>query len=260
MKKCLNCGRECDSAFCPDCGQSMDTGRITIASFSKLTASSMSKVDGGLIRTTKRLLKSPLIFIRDYLKGHRIGYTNPVVMIIAFALIASVADSFLSMGGITPEKPRIAAESESDPMIGVIFEWVFENPVILAILAVFPAIVAAKIAFRKYGISRYNMGEMLIAALYVMALGSIVDILLIPVEILDHFLNVGFYTLTDVASSFLIAILGFMGICRACPVEGGFRKFKVYSGFLLTVLSLIMAISLLLILIIVLISLLFRLS
>lgn len=247
MKRCLNCGRECDSDFCPDCGQRMDTGRITVSAFSRLTASTMSKVDGGLINTIRRLTFSPLNFIRDYINGHRIGYTNPVLLIITFALIASVINSFLVFCGLESNEHTVEPESTTDPGITALFNWMFENPVTFAIIMAFPAILAAKIAFRKYGISRYNLGEMLTAALYVMALGNLIDIMLIPLAVLDHFINIGLATIADFASLVPMSVISIAGLCRACRIDDTKTRIKAYAKFFLTLLLLTAVIFLLII-------------
>ena len=75
--KCLNCGTEFEGKFCPECGQSAETGRFTLKFiFSNLLAAIVSR-DGGIGYTIKNLFTRPSQMIVDILDGKRRKYVSP---------------------------------------------------------------------------------------------------------------------------------------------------------------------------------------
>ncbi len=95
--KCLNCGTEFEGKFCPECGQSADTGRFTMRFIiENLLAAFLSK-DGGIWFTLKNLFTRPGAMIVDILNGKRRKYFSPFPMLLCsltlFVLILSVSGS-----------------------------------------------------------------------------------------------------------------------------------------------------------------------
>lgn len=74
---CLHCGTEFEGKFCPECGQSAETGRFTLKFiFSNLLAAIVSR-DGGIGYTIKNLFTRPSQMIVDILDGKRRKYVSP---------------------------------------------------------------------------------------------------------------------------------------------------------------------------------------
>jgi hypothetical protein len=86
---CLNCDTEFEGKFCPECGQSADTGRFTMKFiWENLLAAFLSK-DGGVWFTLKNLFTRPGAMIVEILNGKRRRYFSPFPMLI-FALTVYV--------------------------------------------------------------------------------------------------------------------------------------------------------------------------
>lgn len=79
--KCLNCGTEFEGKFCPECGQSADTGRFTMRFiFENLIAAFTSK-DGGIWFTLKNMFTQPGAMVVELLNGKRRSYFSPFPML-----------------------------------------------------------------------------------------------------------------------------------------------------------------------------------
>ncbi len=95
--KCLNCGTEFEGKFCPECGQSVKTGRFTMRFiFENLMAAILSR-DGGIGFTIKNLFTRPGAMIVEILNGKRRKYFSPFPMLLfaltIYLLIASASGS-----------------------------------------------------------------------------------------------------------------------------------------------------------------------
>lgn len=95
--KCLNCGMEFEGKFCPECGQSAETGRFTMKFiWENLLAAFLSK-DGGIWFTLKNLFTRPGAMIIEILNGKRRRYFSPFPMLIfaltVYILLASLTGS-----------------------------------------------------------------------------------------------------------------------------------------------------------------------
>ena len=79
--QCLNCGTEFEGKYCPECGQSANTGRFTWRFiFENLEAAIIGK-DGGIWFTIKNLFTRPGAMIVDMLNGKRKSYFSPFPML-----------------------------------------------------------------------------------------------------------------------------------------------------------------------------------
>ena len=92
---CLNCGQDYKGAYCPHCGQSHATHRITWGNFWRNFVMNGIGLQGTLPHTIIELFYRPGFLIRDYLAGKRQHYTNPFRMLL---LTAAIFILFNSMG------------------------------------------------------------------------------------------------------------------------------------------------------------------
>jgi hypothetical protein len=75
---CLNCGTALVGAYCHQCGQEADTGRITWSTLLRDHYRALGRLDSEILRTALVLTKDPGGFCRQYLEGRRRGRTAPV--------------------------------------------------------------------------------------------------------------------------------------------------------------------------------------
>ena len=92
---CLNCGQDYEGSYCPHCGQSHTTYRITWSNFWRNFVMNGIGLQGTLPHTIIELFYRPGFLIRDYLAGKRQHYTNPFRMLL---LTAAIFILFNSMG------------------------------------------------------------------------------------------------------------------------------------------------------------------
>ena len=83
--KCLNCSTEFKGKFCPECGQSADTGRFTMKFISQNLLTAILSNDGGVWFTLKSLFTRPSAMVVEILNGKRKRYFSPFPMLF-FAL------------------------------------------------------------------------------------------------------------------------------------------------------------------------------
>ena len=95
--KCLNCGTEFEGKFCPECGQSAETGRFTMRFIVENLIAAFTNRDGGLWFTLKNLFTRPGAMIVEILNGKRRKYFSPFPMLLfvltIYLLIASASGS-----------------------------------------------------------------------------------------------------------------------------------------------------------------------
>ena len=117
--KCLNCGSEFEGKYCPECGQSADTGRFTPQFILENLRSAIIGNDGGIWYTFKSLFIRPGAMIVEILNGKRKKYFSPfpmlffmlTVYILLFTLTGSKSDMQ------TTEKNHLETEGEIDPSL-----------------------------------------------------------------------------------------------------------------------------------------------
>jgi len=79
--QCLNCGTEFEGKFCPECGQSADTGRFTMRFILENLLAAFTSRDGGIWFTIKNLFTRPGAMVVDMLNGKRKSYFSPFPML-----------------------------------------------------------------------------------------------------------------------------------------------------------------------------------
>ena len=97
MKKCLNCGNDCDDKFCPKCGQSTATGRTTWRSFSLTSLLEMLRFQGRNLHTCGELLLHPWTVIANYTAGRRVRYSSPLLFLLTLAILGTLLSSWAGL-------------------------------------------------------------------------------------------------------------------------------------------------------------------
>ena len=111
---CLNCGTEFEGKFCPECGQSADTGRYTMRFiFENLIAAFTSK-DGGLWFTLKNLFSRPGAMIVEMLHGKRKRYFSPFPMLFFVLTVYILLFTFTGSRGDLQEMEKEYMEMQKE--------------------------------------------------------------------------------------------------------------------------------------------------
>ncbi len=78
-ENCLNCETPLNGEnFCPNCGQKNDATKLTLKHFFTETISNLFAFDGRFFSTLKNLFMHPGKVPKEYVKGKRTKYMNPV--------------------------------------------------------------------------------------------------------------------------------------------------------------------------------------
>ena len=178
--KCLNCGNEFDGKFCPECGQSADTGRFTFKFIGENLIAAVLGRDGGIWFTLKNLFTRPGEMIVDILDGKRKKYFSPFPMLFftltLYILITSFTSGFVikdSFEQIMIEDPNFFNDGQHNPETAAIMHLLhqcivfFSNHYTLCYLLTLPLlVVAVRTCFGKSNRKRYYWAEYIIAVVY----------------------------------------------------------------------------------------------
>ena len=193
--QCLNCGTEFEGNFCPECGQSADTGRFTMRFiFENLLAAFLSK-DGGIWFTLKNLFTRPGAMIVEILKGKRRRYFSPFSMLLCsltlYVVILSLSGSHQEYrefeNKIQKAEETYIIESENtendkDTEINVTTKKVlskilgkavsfYNNHYTLLYMLTLPFfVIAARACYGKDNRKRYNRAEYVVAIVYALVI------------------------------------------------------------------------------------------
>ena len=185
---CLNCGTEFEGKFCPECGQSAETGRFTWRFIiDNLQAAVLGK-DGGIWFTVKNLFSRPGAMIFEILNGKRKRYFSPFPMLFfvlaIYVLILSFTGSNEAFRELENEllRPESSEDvelelnvndseivnmgSEAKLFLGKAFS-IYNNHYTLVYMLTLPLlVVAARACYGKANRKRYYRSEYTIAIVY----------------------------------------------------------------------------------------------
>lgn len=108
---CSHCGHEFVGNYCPRCGQHRDAGKGK-PHFLKTFREAYPQLSSNFLRTIINLAIRPGYMIRDYFRGHRVIYPNPVsTFLIAISIVALCNGIFgpIIHGGAKKEKETVAS-------------------------------------------------------------------------------------------------------------------------------------------------------
>lgn len=200
--QCLNCGTEFQGKFCPECGQSAETGRFTMKFIiENLLAAFLSK-DGGIWFTLKNLFTRPGEMIVEILNGKRRRYFSPFPMLIAaltvYILLFSITGSRGDMQEMEKEFLEMEKEDEAEPtadttltdtdiirvnekaisvrkskiykIIGMGFKFYNNHYTAVTMLTIPFFLFATRLWYGKHNRKRYYRAEYLVAITYSMVM------------------------------------------------------------------------------------------
>ncbi len=185
--KCRNCGCDCTSRFCPDCGQSVDEKRLQNKSFFIGLVSGLSRINRGFLFTAWQLLIHPWCVIRDYIQCRRVRYVPPVSMLIIVCFIST----FIS-GLLTSEPDGVVADSAVEHVslihhvLLTIADYLTNNMIARNLTVYIPALIAIPVVYWRVGAKKYNVAEYFAAMIYITTSFLIFGIIISPLSLLSE--------------------------------------------------------------------------
>lgn len=95
---CMNCNTVFKGNYCPNCGQSSSTGRLTMMQAIDNLLGLYLNLDKGLLHTCIDLFYRPGYMMRDYIKGHRVEYVKPIQLLFLLATLYLALHYVLFLG------------------------------------------------------------------------------------------------------------------------------------------------------------------
>lgn len=111
---CKNCGTEYRGNYCPGCGQSGYTQRLSAFNAVKSVAGVVLTLDRGFLHTCIDLLLRPGHMMRDYIEGRRVQYYGPINLLFLLSMVYVVALYFLFPESSTLATPGIDPSYAAD--------------------------------------------------------------------------------------------------------------------------------------------------
>ena len=178
--KCLNCGTEFEGKFCPECGQSAETGRFTLKFIGENLLAAILGRDGGIAYTFKNLFSRPGKMIVENLDGKRKKYVSPFPMLfLTLTLYILIFSLTGSKGGITTDMDlNLSDNATTNEQISLEINRLFINAFhfylnhyTLCYMLTLPLfVIAARRCYGKQNQKRYNRAEYIVAIVYAMVM------------------------------------------------------------------------------------------
>lgn len=77
MKKCLNCGAESESKYCPECGQDLDLKRLEVKTIFHEVTHGILHWENSILKTFRLMLIKPGETVKKYIAGQRKNIVKP---------------------------------------------------------------------------------------------------------------------------------------------------------------------------------------
>ena len=175
---CLNCGTEFEGNFCPECGQSAETGRFTLKFIWENLLAAVLGRDGGIAYTFKNLFSRPGKMIVEILDGKRRKYVSPFPMLfLTLTIYVLIFTLTGSKGGITSDldfSNNAAANSQISIEINRLLVNAFHfylNHYTLCYMLTLPLFfIAVRKCYGKQNRKRYYGAEYVVALVYALVI------------------------------------------------------------------------------------------
>lgn len=164
MKICIKCGKSFDGNFCPSCGHPIKPKSIN-ADFIKTQLGDVLLLKKGIFLTIKKLLITPGISVREYLRKDRTILMSPILFILITSLFYTLAINYFHIQRQYFEFER------TDGVLAEIFIWIQDNYGYANILMSAFIALMLRFLFRKSG---YNFYEILVLLCFVLGTGMLI--------------------------------------------------------------------------------------
>lgn len=176
--KCLNCGTEFTGKYCPECGQSAETKRLSLRRAITETIPDIYNLDNKFVLTCIDLFRKPGEVLRGYIEGRRTRYYKPIPMLFVLATIYVLLNHLTHTAAVA-ELPS----DQTDNKIAVIlfaFIRLIDNKAWLSVISVIFFVLPNYIAFghSEYG-GRMNLAEHFFTLIYKECQGMIIAIIML---------------------------------------------------------------------------------
>lgn len=204
MIKCKNCGCDCASNYCPDCGQSVTVKRLENKSFFIGLASGISRINRGFLYTAWQLLINPWKVIRDYIQCRRVKYVAPVSMLIVVCFL----NAFVA-GLMSTDSQSVTSDIDATnipvtyKILMAVIQFLTNNMLARNLTIYLPAMLSIWIVYRKAGAKRYNLAEYFAAMIYMTSAFLIFGVIISPLSLASESL----YTTLEITYTLAICSL-----------------------------------------------------
>ena len=173
--KCLNCDTEFQGKFCPECGQSAETGRFTLRFIWENLISALFGSYGGIWFTFKNMFTRPGKMMVEILDGKRRKYFSPFPMLLLVLTIYILVYSITGSRDYV-QKVETAVEVSKDEgdqvkyvakkTISDALHFYNDNYTLCYLLTLPLLAFAARACFGRQNRKRYNWAEYIILLVY----------------------------------------------------------------------------------------------
>lgn len=239
---CLNCGMEFQGNYCPHCGQSAKTSRLSLSTVFSQAISTIVNLERGFVRTCVELFYRPGYMIRDYIEGKRADYHKPVSMLFMLATLQIIVH-YLFFHNTGEQFYGYNADFEGNETLErfmqimlQVLNFLRSNQALTTILFVFMVILPNWLVYRltEYG-RRLNLAEHFYIMLFIGCQLMIFNVLQIPYSYFSHTSENLFVFATSYSS--LFAIIDFKQLYKISLVKSLFLF--ILSSFLTLLLFII---------------------
>lgn len=190
---CIDCGTEFEGNYCPKCGQSAKTKRITTMDTIRSIFVSFLMGDSKFMNTCLQLFIRPGVMVRNYLYGRRARLMAPVPMLVrlvaVYLLITFLTNTTIGSYHVVDESVKSHMHSETLIMFTDFISRIMSNSVLYSLLSAALFVVPFYLLFRKKTIERHdgsrlrlNMAEHFCALVYISCQNMLLALILLPLH------------------------------------------------------------------------------
>lgn len=250
---CLNCSSALANSqhFCANCGQKSDTHRISFSHLLHDFFHALTHADKGVLHLLKELTLRPGTVAREYVRGKRKKYFNPITFFLLVMVLFVFASTMLHqsvmkqgpdpaiLASIPTAKGR-AIYTAIMTRAGNAMYFMAKYGNVVGLIAVPFLSLITWLCYRRKG---YNYSEHLTANFYFTSYNNLVFALfIIPLEII--FANLQANQLIILAAMIFHSIYLAWGLSGFLQMRGGWNRFKVFLvGIMATFLWMVLSMT-----------------
>ena len=176
MIACQNCGYEGENIYCSNCGQALQTKRISLSHLLHEVLHTFWHLEKGFLYTLKELGRNPGIMQKKYLSGIRVNYQKPFPLFTISGTVCALALFFIYRN----------APNQSD-------QFFYKHYYFLVQACMLP--FYALITYLLFKSPRLFYAEALVMNVYMVGFMSV---FIVPINILSYFLPNGIISLMEI--------------------------------------------------------------